>query len=83
MPTDRDQELAAGHGDGRGTEGGDLNGAQTRRDEGQEGSIAQSDGLAGTHPARIDAGEKLVGVLGIEAHQIGSILSAFWSGFDI
>ena len=47
MPTDCDQELAAGHGDGRGAKGGDLDGAETRRDEGEEGFIAQSDGLAG------------------------------------
>ena len=61
-----------------------LDGAQARRNEGEEGSVTQPYGLAGIHPSEIDAGKELVSVLGIEAHQNGSGpagagLDGFWS----
>jgi hypothetical protein len=58
--------------DGRGAEAGNLDGVQACGDQGEDGSVAQSNGSAGAHPAGIDARKKGMGLCGIEMHQTGS-----------
>jgi len=46
VAVDGDENLALGHGDAHGSKGDDLDGGQASSDEGDEGSVAQSDGSA-------------------------------------
>jgi hypothetical protein len=71
---DGDRHVAPLHLDVRRTEGGDLARAPACGDQGEDSSVAQSNGFAGAHPARIDAQKKCAGVFFVEMHQTGS----FW-----
>jgi hypothetical protein len=69
---ERNRHVAPLHLDVRRTEGGDLVGAPACGDQGEDGSVAQSHGFAGAHPAWIDALKKYAGVFFVEMHQTGS-----------
>jgi hypothetical protein len=68
----RDRQAAPLHLNVRGMEGGDLVGAPACGDQGEDSSVAQSNGFAGAHPAWIDALKKYAGVFFVEMHQTGS-----------
>jgi hypothetical protein len=69
---DRDHHVAPLHLDVRRTEGGDLARAPACGDQGEDSSVAQSNGFAGAHPSWIDALKKCAGVFFVEMHQTGS-----------
>jgi hypothetical protein len=71
VAVDGDEDLALVHGDVDGSKGDDLDGGHASGDEGDKGSVAQSDSSARADSAGIDAGKDSVGVLGIESHQDG------------
>jgi hypothetical protein len=85
VAVDRDHGLAIRHRDGRGPEGGDLDGSEACGDQSEDGSVAQPQGSAGAHPAWIDARQEGVCLFGIETHQCGSNpagagICGFWDG---